>query len=231
MTTAHLSGRAPDVSPATSHATTASSPWVVLKFGGTSVSSAANWKNVAGVLRDRLAEGLRPVVVHSALSGITDRLEQLLSLAQGAEWQPVMDQIEQRHRDLARDLGIVPSPDLEDQFKRLRQIAAGISLVGEVSERLHARVMAQGELMATRLGAAFLTAQGLDVQWVDVRTVLKAELRRGANVRSSYLSATCAYEPDLELQRRWSAAGTVWITQGFIASDDKGDTVLLGRGG
>ncbi|HEU4486483.1 MAG TPA: bifunctional aspartate kinase/diaminopimelate decarboxylase [Povalibacter sp.] len=207
------------------------SPWVVLKFGGTSVSSAANWKNVAAVLRDRLAEGLRPVVVHSALSGITDRLEQLLATAHGGEWQPVMDQIEQRHRDLARDLGIVPTPDLEEQFKRLRQIAAGISLVGEVSERLQARVMAQGELMATRLGAAFLTSQGLDVQWVDARTVLRAEVRRGANARATYLSATCAYEPDLELQRRWSSPGTVWITQGFIASDEKGDTVLLGRGG
>ncbi|HWK52178.1 MAG TPA: bifunctional aspartate kinase/diaminopimelate decarboxylase, partial [Steroidobacter sp.] len=47
----------------------------------------------------------------------------------------------------------------------------------------------------------------------------------------SYLSATCNYEPDLELQRRWSAQGTVFITQGFIASDEQGDTVLLGRGG
>lgn len=211
--------------------TTGNSPWVVLKFGGTSVSSAVNWKNVANVLRERLSEGLRPVVVHSALSGITDRLEQLLAQALGGEWQPVMDQIERRHRDLARDLGLVPSPDLEEQFKRLRQIAAGISLVGEVSERLHARVMAQGELMATRLGAAFLTAQGLDTQWVDARTVLKAEARRNASMRSSYLSATCAYEPDPELQRRWSSSGTVWITQGFIASDEKGDTVLLGRGG
>ena len=207
------------------------SPWVVLKFGGTSVSSVANWKNVAGVLRERLSEGLRPVVVHSALSGITDRLEQLLSQALSGDWQPVMDQIERRHRDLATDMGIVPSPDLEEQFKRLRQIAAGISLVGEVSERLHARVMAQGELMATRLGAAFLSSQGLDVQWVDARTVLKAEQRRNANMRSSYLSATCVYEPDAELQQRWSTQGTVWITQGFIASDEKGDTVLLGRGG
>lgn len=217
--------------------TPAASPWVVLKFGGTSVSSVANWKNVAAVVRDRLAEGLRPVIVHSALSGITDRLEQLLAISLdshntlGNEAQAVMTQIEQRHRDLARDLGVTPSPDLEEQFKRLRQIAAGIALVGEVSERLRARVMAQGELMATRLGAAFLAAQGLDVQWVDARTVLKAEQRRNANLRSSYLSATCNYEPDLELQRRWSAQGTVFISQGFIASDEQGDTVLLGRGG
>jgi diaminopimelate decarboxylase/aspartate kinase len=48
--------------------------WVVLKFGGTSVSSASNWHNIARVLRERIAEGLHPAIVHSALSGITDRL-------------------------------------------------------------------------------------------------------------------------------------------------------------
>lgn len=207
------------------------SPFVVLKFGGTSVSSVTNWKNIVDVVRDRLAEGLRPVIVHSALSGITDRLEQLLAQALNGDWQPVMQQIEQRHRDLARDLGVTPGPDLEEQFKRLRQIASGIALVGEISERLRARVMAQGELMATRLGASYLAAQGLDVQWVDARTVLKAEPRKNASMRASYLSATCAFEPDLELQQRWSLSGTVWITQGFIASDEHGDTVLLGRGG
>ncbi|MDY0067896.1 MAG: bifunctional aspartate kinase/diaminopimelate decarboxylase [Steroidobacteraceae bacterium] len=207
------------------------SAWVVLKFGGTSVSTAENWRNIAGVLRERLAEGVRPVVVHSALSGVTDRLDQLLNTAIGAQWRPIMDQIEQRHRDLAADLGVTPSPDLEDQFRRLRQIAEGIALVGEVSERLRARVMAQGELMATRLGAAFLTAQGFDVQWVDARTVLKAEPRRRASARTTYLSATCSHHPDQDLQKRWSQSGVVWITQGFIASDEKGDTVLLGRGG
>src|SRR5690606_33195805 len=84
------------------------SPFVVLKFGGTSVSSVTNWKNIVGVVRDRLAEGLHPVLIHSALSGMTDRLEQLLSQALSGEWQPVMQQIEQRHRDLARDLGVAP---------------------------------------------------------------------------------------------------------------------------
>jgi diaminopimelate decarboxylase/aspartate kinase len=95
--------------------TPAASPWVVLKFGGTSVSSVANWKNIAAVVRDRLAEGMRPVIVHSALSGITDRLEQLLAISLdsqntlGNEAQAVMNQIEQRHRDLARDLGSRPA--------------------------------------------------------------------------------------------------------------------------
>jgi diaminopimelate decarboxylase/aspartate kinase len=208
------------------------SHWVVLKFGGTSVSSVSNWKNVAGVVRARLAEGFRPVVVHSALSGITDRLEQLLAKALTGEWEPVMDQIERRHLDLARDLGIHVESELERHFLDLRRSAEGIHLIGEVSDRLRARVMANGELMATRIGAAFLAAEGLDVQWLDARTLLHAEERPNATERSSYLSATCNFEPDAAMQQRLAAArAAVFITQGFIASDTDGNTVLLGRGG
>ena len=207
------------------------SHWVVLKFGGTSVSSVSNWKNVAGVVRSRLDEGLRPVVVHSALSGITDRLEQLLVKALTGDWEPVMQQIERRHCDLARDLGIPVSAELEHHFTDLRRMASGIHLIGEVSDRLRARVMAAGELMATRIGAAFLAAEGLAVQWLDARTVLHAEERAGATARAGYLSATCSFEPDADLQRRLAAGRSVLLTQGFIASDARGETVLLGRGG
>ena len=207
------------------------SNWVVLKFGGTSVSSVSNWKNVAGVVKARLTEGLHPVIVHSALSGITDRLEQLLAKALTGEWEPVMDQIERRHLDLARDLGIHIDAELDRHFTDLRRSAEGIHLIGEVSDRLRARVMANGELMATRIGAAFLQAEGIDVQWLDARTLLHAEERPGATERANYLSATCNFEPDTAFQQRLASGGKVLITQGFIASDAHGDTVLLGRGG
>ncbi|HVS23634.1 MAG TPA: hypothetical protein VMU03_07920, partial [Gammaproteobacteria bacterium] len=60
-----------------------SSPWVVLKFGGRSVSSASNWAVIARLLRERLAEGVRPVVVHSALVGVSNALIALLDAAVG----------------------------------------------------------------------------------------------------------------------------------------------------
>ena len=50
------------------------SPWVVLKFGGRSVSTAENWAIIARLLRERLDEGVRPVVVHSALVGVSNAL-------------------------------------------------------------------------------------------------------------------------------------------------------------
>jgi diaminopimelate decarboxylase/aspartate kinase len=211
--------------------TTNDSPWVVLKFGGTSVSTPGNWTNVLAVLRMRLDEGVRPVMVHSALSGITDCLEQLLLGAPSGDWAPVMTQIEERHRVLGRELGLQSIPDLDQHIDELRRVASGIQLIGEVSDRLRARVMAAGELMATRLGAACLDAHGFEVEWLDARSLLQAEDRPHTTQRVNFLSATCNFEPDPELQRRLSRDGVIYLTQGFIASDAHGETVLLGRGG
>lgn len=206
-------------------------PFVVLKFGGTSVSSAANWHHIAAVVRDRLAEGVRPVLVHSALSKITDALESLLAQALKGDPTAALAQIGKRHRDLAADLGIPLPAGVERLLAELGQIAAGLALIGEVSDRIRARVMATGELMATELGAAFLNAHGIPTTLVDARTVLLAEDRRGATDKASTLSATCGFEPDGALQRRLADLGTVVLSQGFIASDAEGRVVLLGRGG
>jgi diaminopimelate decarboxylase/aspartate kinase len=205
--------------------------WVVLKFGGTSVSSVSNWHNIAGVLRQRMTEGLRPVVVHSAVSGITDRLESLLTAALDGEHSEALHRIETIHRDLAQRLGVVPNEDFERFLTELRRMAAQVGKTRALDDRMRANVMAMGELMATCLGAAFLNAQGIATVWVDARTVLHAERRDGTNVKASLLSATCDFAPDQALQDSWRALDRVVITQGFIASNDEGDTVLLGRGG
>ena len=205
--------------------------WVVLKFGGTSVSSAANWHNIAAVVRARSAAFLRPVIIHSALSGITDCLESLLAAAITGTHGPILAQIEAKHRDLAQTLGIVPSPQFERFMEELRRMADGLAQSRELTDDLRARIMAMGELLATTLGATFLNAQGISTAWVDAREVLHAETRPGATRKAALLSATCDFAPDENLQARWQAQGQVVITQGFIASNEAGETVLLGRGG
>jgi bifunctional diaminopimelate decarboxylase / aspartate kinase len=212
-------------------AASAEGAWVVLKFGGTSVSNRANWERIAAVVRARLATGARVMVVHSAITGITDRLEKLLAAALANDYGAAFDAIDARHRQLVADLGLEPSPQLLANLAELRQVAAGIALMGEVSDRVRARVMAMGELMATEIGAGFLQAQDLAAHWLDARSMLRSEERRDATERASYLSATCSFAPDPELEQRLDAFGRVVITQGFIASDAHGATVLLGRGG
>ena len=208
-----------------------SQSWVVLKFGGTSVSSAANWHNIAGVVRARIASSFRPVIVHSALSGITDRLESLLAAATAGLHVGVLEQIEARHLELAKNLGVPVSPQFESFMQELRQTAGLLARGSPLSDGIRARVMSMGELLATTVGATFLNAQGLDTLWADARRVLRADSRPGATLKSSLLSATCDYAPDLALQSEWQASNQVVITQGFIAANDAGETVLLGRGG
>ena len=204
--------------------------WIVLKFGGTSVSSLANWTNIARVAAERRASGARVLIVHSAISGITDRLERLLDTAISRTPAEELRAIAERHRALGAELGIALGEDTERQLAELGEIAEGIALVHEVSDRTRARVMASGELMATQIGARFLAARGLEVQWADARGMLRAE-HYGASAKAGVLSAVCGFAPDPALQERLARGAPLVITQGFIAADEDGNTVLLGRGG
>ncbi len=145
------------------------SAWVVVKFGGTSVSTLANWRNIALVVKRRLEKGARVLVVHSAITKITDMLEKLLVAAGAGSPDEALKAIEDRHRQLTTELGVGVSPQLQGYFDELRQMANGIALVRELSDRTRARVMANGELMATEIGSRFLKSQGIDVTWMDAR--------------------------------------------------------------
>jgi len=204
-------------------------PIVVLKFGGTSVSTAERWSTIAQVVSSRFADGLRPVVVCSALSGISDLLEELLEQAVAEKHKPILENIAARHRDLAVELGIAPSL-LDAEMKSLTRLALGIALIGEVGPRVRARVMAHGELMSTRMGRAWLNARGVPAKWVDARTVLTSTPDPRASEARNILSAACESTFDPKLRGRFEQHDAV-ITQGFIASHPKGGTVLLGRGG
>ena len=209
----------------------AESRWVVMKFGGTSVSSAENWQTIAGLVRARLDSGLQPVVVHSALQGVSNALEEVLSGAVAGDPADQLEGIRKQHYDLADALGLDGPAMLEERMHELEQLVAGVRLVKEVSVRVRVRVMALGELMSTLLGAAFLEAQGLPANWLDARDLLTSWSRPGSNPITSYLAATCDYSPDSSLVARLVEQGGIILTQGFIARNNAGETVLLGRGG
>jgi bifunctional diaminopimelate decarboxylase / aspartate kinase len=206
-------------------------PWIVLKFGGTSVSNLSNWKNIASVAARRGADGAQILIVHSAISGITDKLEKLLAAALAGEQGAALAAIEARHQLLCDELSVGRSAQLDSYLQDLARIAQSIHLTQELSDRTRAMVMANGELMATEIGSRFLQQQGLTVKWWDAREGLVAEERQHAAERGNWLSSTCDYAPDAALAQRLSKLAPIVITQGFIARRSNGDTVLLGRGG
>jgi diaminopimelate decarboxylase/aspartate kinase len=207
------------------------SRWVAMKFGGKSVSTVDNWKNIVGLLRDRVAERVTPMVCHSALVGVSNALIALLDLAvaDGAT-DPALAEIVDQHRALAAELGVDADPAVEI-FTGVRQLVEGAKLLGEVSPRVHARVLASGELAATKLGAAYLQAQGLKARWLDARELLLATTNPDHTERARFLSARCSFDYDAELEARLGALDGFALTQGFIARNESGETVLLGRGG
>lgn len=205
--------------------------FIVTKFGGKSVSYLECWQTINNITKTHLEKGLRPVIVCSAVSQITDLLEQLLATAILGEHEQVIQKIILRHQKLADDLGI--SIDiLTTEFEELSRLATGIALVTEVSPRTRARILAFGERLSTRLGAAFLKKQGQDITWMDSRELLITETDPNENEQSRYLSARCDWEFDSELSKKLNAEpAQVIITQGFVASNKNGETVVLGRGG
>ena len=204
--------------------------WVVLKFGGTSVSSRERWQTIAQVVGERIAEGLRPLVVCSAVSGVSDALERGVAESVAGDAPSTLDTLTSRHEQLAQELGLPFPGPIETELAELARLFQGAALLGEMSPRLQARVLAHGELMSTRLGAAFLNAEGVDTAWIDARECLTTV--PGKDAHRAFLSATCDSDLDPDLQERLGALeADVLLTQGFIAHTPEGETALLGRGG
>ncbi len=209
----------------------ANSEWVVMKFGGSSVATAENWATIAALVERRLNAGLRPVIVHSALAGVSNALVAVLDAAVTGDPGDILREIREQHYELAAALDLDGHALLDESLQQLDQLVAGVRLIKEVSVRVRVRVMALGELMATRLGAAYLEQQGLPVEWVDARDYLISEPRNNRNPANAYLSATCEYGVDPKTRSALAKRARVILTQGFIARSRGGETVLLGRGG
>jgi diaminopimelate decarboxylase/aspartate kinase len=199
--------------------------WMVLKFGGTSVSGLPQWTAIADLMLQRLSAGYRVLLVCSAVAGVTNALS---ALAEEPGCEEKLAAILERHRRLAAELGVSATRWLEQAESMLLRCAK--SLAAEDNYPAQAELLAIGEWLSTRIGAAFLQ-QFTAVSWVDAREALQVLDEPELSPARQWLSACCAPGVDADLQRRWEQLAPVVITQGFVASTSKGQTALLGRGG
>jgi bifunctional diaminopimelate decarboxylase / aspartate kinase len=210
--------------------------WIVLKFGGTSVSERTRWDQIGARIGERRAEGVRVLTVVSALSGVTNALQAIADArARNDEVAAATTALLARHRAFAATLDLDADAVLGDLFAGLA------SLSGDARRRLaddhpdalrwQAELLAHGELLSSRLGVAYLSARGLPIGWCDARRWLQAQPLPNQNAWSQRLAASCGIAADGDWRARFAAQGPLLLTQGFIASDPQGATVLLGRGG
>jgi aspartate kinase len=203
---------------------------VVMKFGGSSVVDAAAIDRVTSIVTRERARGSTPVVVVSALGGVTDAL---LALAEGARTGKAegVDALSARHLGEAATLGAMGDPSLaasiEGHFDDLRAALRAIERGRRVDPAESDLVASVGELVSSRIVAAALSARGLPAVWVDAREVIVTDDRH-----------TCAL-PLLDETRNAAgpaisplvAAGRIPVLGGFVGRTAAGATTTLGRGG
>ena len=203
--------------------------WIVLKFGGTSVSQRHRWDTIGRIAARRAREeDARVLVVVSALSGVTNALQ---AIADGAEPRAGMAALADRHRAFAAELGLDPEASLGTRLAALHALADDPRAAARPLD-WQAEVLAQGELLSSTLGAAYLCAQGLDFGWCDARDWLHALALPNQNDWTARLCVSCRHEGDPGSRARFDAQPPrLLLTQGFIARHGDGGTAVLGRGG
>ncbi|MEO8746619.1 MAG: bifunctional aspartate kinase/diaminopimelate decarboxylase [Rhodanobacter sp.] len=208
----------------------ADAPWIVMKFGGSSVANLSCWEQIHELLASRRGEGARVLVVVSALPGMTDALRQLSKCSIREERMALAARIAQRHRELVGLMQLAEPAESGTLLGDLGKLAE-VGWLDHDAFSYQARVQAFGELLSSVLGATFLNHRGLRTQWLDAREYLKATVLPNQNARTRMLSAMVAARPDPAVAAQLAARGELFITQGFIARDMQAHTVLLGRGG
>ncbi len=204
--------------------------WAVLKFGGSSVAEPSHWETIARQVQIKTGSGFRPLLVLSALKNVSNLLESLLHQSITGSHPDAIAHLKELHSGFAKNLDLDGESLLAIWFAELEEACREIHHQAEITPRLHARVLAVGELLSSTLGANFLNQQGIPCHWRDSRQLLQAVGH--SDPWHHYTSAQCNYySEDEPFQNRFKHDAHVIVTQGFIASDKEGETVLLGREG
>ena len=205
-----------------------------MKFGGSSVADAERIMAVAEIVRRRLKQ--QPVVVVSALAGVTDLLEQAFDSARQGDLdalEPKLSDLERRHRwALAGCIENATSRhhaglEMDRLFEDLRQRLRSIRILGEGTSRARDAVLAFGETLSSRIVAAAFRDRALSAAWVDSRDVMRTDAQFGAAApQSEQVREACKLKV-----RPLVEAGDVPVLGGFVGASESGDTTTLGRGG
>jgi aspartate kinase len=204
----------------------------VLKFGGTSVGTAAALRSALDIAEASARE--RPVVVVvSALSGVTNALEAALPGAAAGRLDVPGFAAAIRDRHLALLAAVAEGEPARRAAAALRegagQFEGRLRAVGAArafSPTTRAAILAGGERLAVPIVTAALRTRGVEAQAVDGASLIRTD--------EAFAEAAVDYPATRRLTKSVLESlglAAVPVVTGFIASTAAGETTLLGRGG
>jgi aspartate kinase len=201
---------------------------IVCKFGGTSIQDTPAIRRLISIIGDRAAE--HPLVVVSALAGVTDALLGLARLAEmgGSGLRDRLAEIVARHEAIALELlGAADATEaLQVEAEVLTRELELLAGRNATARELDA-IVGRGELWSSRVIAAALSGAGVPAEWVDVRSIMVTDDRFGRATPYTQVLNVRARERLAPVLER----SVVPVTQGFIGATATGVPTTLGRGG
>ncbi len=204
---------------------------IVLKFGGTSVQNAQMMDATLSIVESQIDRA--PVLVSSAMSKVTDQLQEIAKLVgagEEAKAESILCAVRDRHLECARSFLTGSNlqrcqSDIEAVCAELRAILKALVLLKEWSKRSNDAILSFGERLSTIILVHRAHERGLDAELFDSRELLKTD--------DNFTAASPIEDLTQRLisSRVRTRPGTMAIMQGFIASTTGGATTTLGRGG
>jgi aspartokinase/homoserine dehydrogenase 1 len=209
---------------------------LVMKFGGTSVGSADAIRQAATIILELAQTWEHPVVVVSAMRGVTDALARgALSAASGDEqvYRSIVADLRVRHYRVVDELleangeraGLLATVD--EYLDEFASFCHSVHVLGEVTPRAMDAVTSLGERINARVLAALLRQDQARSEAVDATELVVTD--------ETFQNAV----PLMEASRTRTAArlapmldgGVIPVVTGFIGAAESGATTTLGRGG
>jgi aspartate kinase len=195
----------------------------VLKFGGTSVGSAARMKEVAKLICD----GDQKIVVLSAMSGTTNSLVEISDYFYKNNTAGALEKInslEQKYDEVIADLYTTTEYQLEAKkilsthFEYLRSFSKSVFTLFEEKA-----VLAEGEMLSTNMFQLYLLETGENSALLPALDYMRID--KNSEPDTNFIAE------NLEKQLELLPNKMIYITQGFICRNFYGEIDNLQRGG
>lgn len=194
----------------------------VFKFGGASLKNALAVRNVTAIVRNHANQLL---VVVSAMGKTTDALEKIIELSQsGKSFGEDVDRLKEYHFQIVTDLFIDAKKVLDELNIHFDQLSANASLAGDY-DFVYDQVIGFGELASSVIVHHFFSQEGLGSAWIDARKYVVTD----NTFREGRVQWDETEKRIKTLERALN--DKIIVTQGFIGSNTKGETISLGREG